>query len=175
MNATDLSKLADRLDRLAELVRTRGGKALTVAAEWTSARHPNTVGSGGDVSFDRDKRDRLDPRRHQRLVANFGRLDADVATLTGLILDTVPREPDKPRDDECGEGWCTSCWKVRLLSPEHTHTDGRVKHKGLCSWCASFKTANGVTPPESLLRKRRDGKKITEADVDQALGRKRAS
>lgn len=179
MNQSDFTKLADRLRRLADLVETRGEKALRVASQWTQARHPNSVGAGDpDFTPDApDKRDRLDPRRHARLVANFGRLDADVATLTGLILDTVPRAPDKARDGELdeNEGWCKSCYRIGMFTPEHCHADGRVKHKALCSWCASFRTENGVLPPEALLRKRRDGKKITEADVAEALGRKKAS
>lgn len=165
MNDVDLSKLAERLDRLAELVRTRGRKALTVAAEWTSPRHPNAIGGGPDFTTPRDKLDKLDPLRHQRLVANFGRLDADVATLTGLILDTVPREPDKPRDDEVPEGACENCWT------DNRHFEPVSHYARSCRWCGDFKGDQGRYPPRALLRKRHAGQRVTTADVEKALGR----
>lgn len=177
MNERDMTRLAERCRDLARHIEERGTTALRVAAQWTNPRHPDMVGAGDPDSEpqDRDKRDRLDPMRHARLVAGFGRIDAAVATLAWLILDTVPRAPDKPSDDDVGEGWCSSCWRIRWLSPEHQHPDGRPKHKALCSWCASFKKAQGQLPPESLLRKRRDGRRISDADVARALGKARAS
>lgn len=165
MNEVDLAKLADRCERLAELIRTRGRKALTVAAEWANPRHPNSIGAGSDIVGDRDKRDRLDPLRHPRLVANFGRLDADVATLTGLILDTCPREPDKPRESEVPDGACENCWT------DNRHFEPVSHYARACRWCGDFKGDQGRYPPRALLRKRHAGQRVTTADVEKALGR----
>lgn len=165
MNERDMTRLAERCRDLARHIEERGTTALRVAAQWTNPRHPDSIGAGDPDSEpqDRDKRDRLDPMRHARLVAGFGRIDAAVATLAWLILDTVPQTP-KPSTD-CPDGACRNCWLDRR------HYEPTAHYKDLCRWCGDFRSTEGRVPPLVLLRKRHAGQRVTTSDVEKALGR----
>lgn len=72
--------------------------------------------------------------------------------------------------------WCSSCTRIRdhhgreHLSPAHvnTHDIGGVPDGPLCRWCYDFARTHYVLPPTTLLEAHRDGRRITQAMVDQA-------
>lgn len=172
MNEQDLGRIAENGQRAAELLTERGMRALTAAASWRNTQHPDTAPDLGDLTIttadvDRDKRDKLDPFRHPRLVAAINAYSNAAATLTWLLLDTIPRTPDQPRPDEAPEGACRNCWT------DNQHFEPIDRFKDLCRWCGDFRANEGQLPPLALLQLRHQGRKVTTADVDRALGRRR--
>lgn len=165
MNEVDLKKIADSGRRTCDLVEDRGLTALRRAHSWKNSSgvyvppDPDAEGPG------RDKLDRLDPIRHERLVAAHKAFDQAAATLRWLLLDTVPRTPDKPRDSDVPDGACENCWTNRR------HFEPVAHYRACCRWCGDFKATEGRYPPLALLRKRHAGQRVTTADVERALGR----
>lgn len=194
MNQEDLDRIADTLDRAAELLRKgRAVTALERAAAWRgnlraanydpssrSGHRHDVYDEAGDtvvVAVPNDptgeaRTTTVDHLRHPRLVAAIGALSQAAGVAVELIVDTVPDAPAAVEDEGPGDGWCRSCYRdKRYLEPEATHRNGTVKHRGACTWCASFKAEHGIDPPLELLRKRHGGRRITVADVTAALAR----
>lgn len=191
MNQEDFDRLSERGGRCSELARTRGVKALSVAAEWRgNVRAANYDPSSGpglrhdsywetdpstgelvehvvavphDPTGEADS-STADQLRHARLVAAIGAFDQACATLTSLLIQTVPYAP-KSHNEGPPEGACENCWlDSRYFQPvEH--------YKKLCRFCGDFKGSEGQVPPLRILRLRHEGRRITRADVDRALNR----
>lgn len=116
-------------------------------------------------------------RAHRRYVTH---LDEALAVADHLIEDidaATPRRPNQIADQDrlaaqVGvEGWCSSCFRnAGRLVPQAMHSNGQVKHRGLCRWCADFEREYGRKPPLSLLQQRHAGRSITTAAIDKALG-----
>lgn len=195
MNQEDFDRMADRGNRTSELARTRGEKALQVAAAWkgnlraanydpssgpglrhdtyeekdpeTGEMESHVVAVPHDPTGEADSHT-VDQLRHARLVAAACAWELACATYTNLLIETVPHAP-KRNADECPDGACENCW-----------TDGRyfqpVEHyKKLCRFCGDFKGTEGQVPPLKILRLRHAGRRITRVDVQRALGRKQKS
>ena len=69
--------------------------------------------------------------------------------------------------DGPGEGWCVSCFRD---GGYHEPTAEGV-YRDRCRWCADFSRAHGQEPPLVILRRRHEGRRITQSEVEQALGR----
>jgi hypothetical protein len=54
--------------------------------------------------------------------------------------------------------WCSNQAHGHALAP-------RSGRSGYCSFCAGFRTANGVSPDETLCDRNHQGKHLTEADL----------
>lgn len=188
MNQEDFDRLEDRGARCGELLAQRGVKALQIAHAWLGSTRAATLEPSAsaipetfyelvagvwvehlafkpnDPTGEADSTT-VDQLRHARLVAAIGAWDTATSTLTNLLLETVPRAPDAPRENDCPDGACTNCWlDNRYFEPSRA--------KGLCRWCGEFKAAERVLPPLRLLRWRHEGRRITKAEVDRVLGRK---
>lgn len=105
-----------------------------------------------------------------RLTDAIADYDHAIAALTEMLLTLAPEARDDattPKVEPCdtngpGAGWCRSCWRdEKHMEPEHTHSDGRVKHRGACAWCATFEAEYKTRPPLPLLRLRHQGRRIT--------------
>lgn len=195
MNQTDLDRIAETVTRAGELLT--GGRAHTAldrAWTWRGNLHAPSYDPTGRSGHRHDVYDEAgdtvvvaipndptgearttttDQLRHLRLVAAIEALFTAAALAVELIVDTAPEAPKPPADaTDPGDGWCRSCYRDnRHLTPEHTHRDGTVKHRGACSWCAGFRTDYGQDPPLELLRLRHAGKRVTVRDITTALAK----
>lgn len=164
MNDQDFDKLAQRSIDIAPVLRERGVQALRRSAAWRNTAHPMREGEGAPTVRWSDL-DKPDPLRHARIVAAVGAYDTAMATLNGLLLDTVPKKPEAARPEDCPEGACMNCWLDRR------HFEPVSHYAQLCRWCGDFKATEGRCPPLALLRKRHAGQRVTTQDVERALGR----
>jgi hypothetical protein len=74
------------------------------------------------------------------------------------------------------EGWCVSCWRDGgYREPVAVQPDGRRRYRDLCLWCGRFAAAHDdKRPPLSLVKARREGRRITERMVADALAAEEA-
>jgi hypothetical protein len=69
------------------------------------------------------------------------------------------------------EGWCVSCWRDGgYREPVAIQPNGVRRFRDLCLWCGRFAAAHdGKRPPLSLVKARREGRRVTERMVADAL------
>lgn len=176
----DFVRFAKRIRRGADLVEERGLRAaelvrLSESPLRASSGGRRSVGDHSDptASAATSQADR-DQDVTQQLDDLIAGADEAVGALTDFLAKTVPLPKIKP-DDPAPEGACASCWRAgKWWVSEHTHADGRVKHRGMCSWCAGFKATHGVQPPLELVEKRASSGgrgRVNEVDVRNALAK----
>lgn len=179
----DLDRLAQRAERLGELLRDRGPHALNLARALRTHLRAATTNGGprshdtpdptGDTATTHADSDNL---FGLRLESAISLADVAVAGLTNLLAGLTPPPKAKHDPTNAPPGHCASCYRDnRHLEVEHRHADGRVKHKGLCAWCAGFLADYGQRPPVDLLTKRHRGGRITTGDISRALTTQRTN
>lgn len=177
----DLTRIAARMRRGADLLEERGPKAVDLARQWagnlraggsndtgrtSTGDHTDPTGDTAATDVDRDG------LFQTRLRSAIDRVSTDVGILTEILATTVPL-PKPTTENRAPHGYCQSCYRdAGYLEPEHTHADGRVKHRGSCAWCHGFLTEQKRQPPLELLEKRHRGGRITTLDVQRAMTRK---
>lgn len=138
---------------------------------------PRVAGASTDTGPDNSNDDRdpppdrtVDgPDEYAAAVAAYQQAARRVIDLTEAARpDRAPQHPIKTTADE----WCRVHLKaIRVCEP---------RHRGdLCRWCNDFRIAYRIDPPETILRARHEGQRITQPMVTAALkaakprGRKR--
>ena len=115
--------------------------------------------------------------RRQVLSALVGaRRTLESARGRALKVLTPPEEPPAPKPEDL----CSNCLSYGANSPvgsEAQHVQrakrwGRSRiHPDLCDWCASFLESHGRRPPKVLVVKHKDGQRIYDRDVREAMSR----
>lgn len=143
-------------------------------------------GGGGERPSDDVLEDRREDRRasgkHQQL-----RSDVRVATEALMRIRFLYAEVNRPTIKSlpakemqlaqvATEGWCVSCWRDdRWCEPIAKRPTGEPFYKDRCRFCGQWKAEHGQDPPLVILQKRHAGQRITQADVEKALGKAKAS
>lgn len=194
----DVEALADRLDEMAKLLRTRGGGAVQRTKgqlmvqrceDWENAIDPRLhVPEPGDDETDVLRRegrsdieeeDRKGDAAASRYKAELSKLTdgigARLSRLTTIVNICNPERPgritkgDQTAAQVAAEGWCVSCWR----DDQTFEMLATGQYRDRCRFCGDWKGAHGEDPPVWLLRKRRiHGKRmVTTSDVAKALAK----
>lgn len=94
------------------------------------------------------------------------------------LVDEITRtktdiKPDDPR------GWCPNCRAAGVTEPSAMRTDKKTKLQryrdaaGRCRPCADFHAANSFERPALIIQRISEGRKLTEAETTEAIGRAR--
>lgn len=170
--------------------RAKAQKALTLdleamwtrTGEWAKPVLPSNGERGGGSSSpsDRDLEDRLGDRvasrYHAELRQILERQVNDMERLSRLREILFPPQPLKIAGKHmlaaqiATEGWCVSCWRNdRTCNPIALRPTGEPYYKDRCRPCGEWQAEYGQDPPMSILKLRHDGRRVTQADVDEAL------
>lgn len=113
--------------------------------------------------------DETDPVRDQahKVLRHLHRAAGELSAAVGAVhkvAKMMGAQTATPPD----EIWCRSHLRFGMFEPvAATGRDGR------CDWCYRFWLAEGADPPQPLLDRRAQGKKILARDIDEALKRPR--
>lgn len=172
---------ADRTTRSwADTIRAARYGEATTGNRWyldeaTNELSPMPNDPTGDQAVDPDEVAQLNSRL-RKLVSTLRSAAAEYENILDQASHDPRKHPKRPDDKLDEDRWCRSCKADRgHLEPVAVHPDGRIRYKGECRWCHDFKAEYGRYPSPTLLRRRHAGHRITEADVDAALGKGRAS
>lgn len=85
-----------------------------------------------------------------------------IATQLGVFIDRHRPDREIPvHDDDSAGHWCAHHLSFNMIEP---------RYRGdLCRTCYEIKQAEGKLPPRSILEIRRDGRKITQKDITEAM------
>lgn len=146
--------------------------------ECRSCPHPVPADPTGEATTRLD-RAALIASQLDRLLRDLDRAAGRLVTLHGVLMPEQPRQARTLKEinaagaDVAAEGWCRSCWRdEQTCAPVETKPDGSWWYRDLCRWCGAFNAEHGQYPPLSLLQKRHRGYRISQADIDRALGRR---
>jgi hypothetical protein len=178
-----VQKMLDELDRLRDL---DWGLLFQRSAEWVKPVLPanGQRGGGSSAPSDRDLADQLLDRAASRYHAELQAIvremhdrAARIVRIAGFVMPPPPvvlRQGQMLNAQVANEGWCVSCWRNdKRCEPIALRPSGEPYYKDLCRPCGEWKAEHGTVPPLSILRLRHDGRRVTQKDVENALGTKR--
>lgn len=130
----------------------------------------------GEAILDDDKAG----EKHAELVAILDVLPDTMDRLIRLLRSACPT-PQVLKAEELTDaqwssrGWCVSCRRDGdYCEPVAIRPNGKRRYKDYCNWCGEFAAANkGKRPPVKLVKMRREGRRITQRDVDAAMADER--
>lgn len=132
-----------------------------------------------------DKRDEAQASRyHQELRTLTARIDADIARVRRIITISTPSDPRTLKSKEllaaqvAAEGYCVNCWTddqhlepITLRPETDPHIKAKPYYRDLCRACGAWKAEHNQHRPMLVLRLVHQGRRVTQSDVDRALGR----
>ena len=146
-----------------------------------SCPHPIPADPTGERANRRDEPARV-AEALDRALAETYRAVGRLVALHGLLMPAQPKRPRTLREihaagaDVAREGWCRSCWRdEQHMTPITLRPTGEPYYRDRCAWCGEFVAAYGQEPPVAVLRKRHEGRRISEEDIARALQRTRSN
>jgi hypothetical protein len=182
------SRLGDLLEAAMHDVRSNGDLTWDRVSDWTVTGQMPSRGERGGGMADGEPDDRIDDRKedaaaaryHDELSALTRRLEADlhrIVRIIGICCPTPTRlaSRDMLSAQVAADGWCVSCWKDdQNLTPITMTTGGgkpRPRYKDRCRFCGEWKAEHGQDPPLPILQLMHDGRRITTAAIERAMGK----
>lgn len=98
-------------------------------------------------------------------------IDKAVRAIDMLITADQSRASALPPDDatpSAGEDCCALCIRVGSNNPTDTSPHYAQPNR-YCGWCSGWRRKHKFDPPDWILEKRKDGRRITSADEAKAL------
>jgi len=127
----------------------------------------------GEAAIQTDKA-AADHRRVLKLLALRTRTDRE---LVQVLLLYPPHAIRAERAKAAGGEWCQSCYRDgqyhEPVSFRSARSGGEAYYSGRCRWCGAFRSEHRIDPPVRLLRLRHEGRRITVADVTDAIADER--
>lgn len=163
----NLTAAARRLEAAAAALPAARRALLEAAPGWPSAGPKGGPGYADTSSTERAALEASRALSDARRLETLARLAITAADMLAELVEIWARPPRRGVAAEDSDAWCRSCRRIRLAVPS--------ERAGLCWWCRHFKAAEGVLPPLELLEARRDGRRVTRAMVDRALGQRPSS
>jgi hypothetical protein len=175
-------KLEALLTRTARSQHVHGEKTWQRTWDWTRVTTPPrpgihgggiSDGSRSDDAIDRAQEDAQAARYYAELKALTVRLVADLHRLMVLHAICDPDGIRKPASRElqaaqvAADGWCISCWRDN----QHLEPTMKGQYRDRCRFCGDWRRQHQADPPLAILAARHTGRRITQADVDRALGK----
>jgi len=187
----DLPRLGASCGVLGTLIEMKGQDAFDITGGWVpgpgSSPKPGTRGGGG-ADGDPEREDERKRRAHAAKVhadLNEFHRDLDRVVQRGLRLYDVafPGHPAELRNkrtndldpvtsaDVAAAGWCRSCWRndQQMVPIEVNKRTSLRYYRDFCRFCGAFVGQHKIEPPLPILVKRHAGRRITEADIAEAL------
>jgi len=128
------------------------------------ATNTDPRGPGGPTNTDDDQTPTFDATLlgDQRFADAIHAAWSACQTVADLIQRDRPDRTPKHQPSTAGDDqWCRTHLALGICEPRFRGDE--------CRWCYRFRQANGVAPPEPLLRARHDGQRITQPMVAAAL------
>ena len=174
-------KLSASLKRLTTLLDAHGETTWQRVSDWTHPGRMPTNGTRGgglaqavsDEHLEERNGDRIAARYHQEVTQLAARLDTDIARLTQIIAICCPARPkhlanrDVMAAQVAADGWCVSCWR----NGQHLEPVVKGQYRDRCRFCGDWRGQHHSDPPALIMDLRHAGRRITQNDVDRALGK----
>ncbi len=174
---SDLDKIADALVRCATAIRERGAEALKLTRDWQS---PLSSGGGpgpkngvsdptGNAATNLLERYSGPQFEHAALNLNLNAVHTAALNLHHQLLIVTKNGSRRVVDPaEIPEGACRSCWRDnRHFEPVYAGV-----YKDGCRWCSEFLAEYAQLPPRALLVLHHQGRRISQAMVEKAVGKR---
>lgn len=169
---------AHRYD-LAKRILDRFARDDQALSDRVSAATPDGFGAGGDSIGSND----ISDPTGTAVIARVRGHDDPARRALHLALDAIdeliaadnhraralPPNTEKP---ESGDDYCAICIRVGTNNPTDTSRKW-VQPNRHCSWCSGWLRDHKFDPPDWILEKRKQGRRITTADETQAITEQR--
>lgn len=175
------------IDAYFDAIRLAGGVDVRALLErftdWEKPVMPvnGQRGGGSSAPSDDDLQARADDRQASRYATELRQLLQQHTDLNHRLhrLQQIGFPPNPVQVGKhmqaaqiAAEGWCVSCWRNdRTCNPIALRASGQPYYRDRCRPCGEWHAEHGQDPPLSILQKRHQGTRVTQKDVEKALGR----